>query len=199
MRRSVRYLLTAATFLIITALVAPAAQEQRKVVEWANHRSINSGEITEPWSRQIEAIELEQILIAGRAVTIGDPVPAGIDWINEVSFRVKNISAEDVLFIQITLVLPELKHSPQIPYLALCGNRENQICLRPGEEVELKIGGKGQLYDWVKEQVSRERELSSINRAAIDAVYVATRRTGVVMAGCVRTSDPRNTCPHKYS
>jgi len=38
-------------------------------------------------------------------------------------------------------------------------------CLRPGEQVDLKIL-KGKLYDWVKEQVSKEKQVSTISRAA---------------------------------
>ena len=107
-------------------------------MEWANHRDINTGVITEPWSKQIDALELEEILIGGRVVTIGDPVPAGIEWINDLTFRVKNISPEDITFVQITVTLPETSRSPQIPFLAPCGNRENQTCLRPGEQVDLE-------------------------------------------------------------
>lgn len=187
---------TALTLMLMFVAAVPA-QERGRVVECGNHRSVNSGEIHEPWSKQIETVELEQILIAGKVVTIGDPAPAGVDWINQVTFRVKNVSSENVTFVQISLILPELTHSPQIQYLAPCGNREKEICIRPGEEVELKIAGKGQLYNWVKEQVAKERELSEITRAAIDGVYVATTSTGVVMAGCMRTSDPRNACSHK--
>ena len=94
----------------------------------------------------------------------------------------------------ITVTLPEITRSPQIP----CGNRENQTCLRPGEQVDLKIP-KGKLYDWVKEQVAKEKEVSAINRAAIDLVFVTTRKGSQVMAGCLKTADSRNTCPHKYA
>ena len=150
------YLPVTASLLILIVFAFAPAQEQRKMVEWANHRNINTGEIAEPWSKQIDALELEEILIGGRVVTIGDPVRAGIDWINELIFRVKNISAEDITFVQITVTLPEITRSPQIPFLAPCGNRENQTCLRPGEQVDLKIP-KGKLYDWVKEQVAKEK------------------------------------------
>ena len=166
-------------------------------MEWANHRDINTGVITEPWSKQIDALELEEILIGGRVVTIGDPVPAGIEWINDLTFRVKNISAEDITFVQITVTLPETSRSPQIPFLAPCGHRENQTCLRPGEQVDLKIP-KGKLYDWVKEQVSKEKQVSTISRAAIDAVFVTMSNGSELMAGCLKTTDSRNTCPHKY-
>jgi len=187
---------TACLLTLIVFAVSPA-QEQRKVVEWANHRDINTGVITEPWSKQIDALELEEILIGGRVVTIGDPVPAGIEWINDLTFRVKNISAEDITFVQITVTLPETSRSPQIPFLAPCGHRENQTCLRPGEQVDLKIP-KGKLYDWVKEQVSKEKQVSTISRAAIDAVFVTMSNGSELMAGCLKTTDSRNTCPHKY-
>ena len=189
----------AAIVAMLSLAAAVPAQERARSLEWVDHRSINSGEIREPWSRQIEVVELEQILIAGKVVHIGDQTPAGVDWLNQLSFRVKNLSSENITWLQISLVLPQMTHSPQIQYLAPCGNRENEICLRPGEEVELKIAGKGQLYNWVKERVAEETQLSEITRAAIDGVYVATESTGVVMAGCMRTSDSRNSCPHKYS
>ena len=190
----------AVSLLIIFAVVgAPGrAQDQRKVVGWANHRNINTGVIGEPWSKQIDTVELEEILVGGKMVTIGDPFVAGVDWINEIAFRVKNVSQEDITFLQITVTLPELTHSPQIPYLAPCGNRENQKCLGPGEEVDLKIP-PGKLYDWVKDQVVHERELTAISRAAIDFVVARTRNQREGMAGCLKTADPRNTCPHNYS
>src|SRR5436305_14116210 len=87
----------------------------------------------------------------------------------------------------ITVTLPEITRSPQIPFLAPCGNRENQTCLRPGEQVDLKIP-EGKLYDWVKEQVAKEKEVSAINRAAIDMVFVKTRKGSQAMAGCLKTS-----------
>ena len=70
-------------------------------------------------------------------------------------------------------------------------------CLRPGEQVDLKIL-KGKLYDWVKEQVSKEKQVSTISRAAIDAVFVTMSNGSELMAGCLKTTDSRNTCPHKY-
>jgi len=196
MPRSRLYLWVTVSLLIVIGFAAARAQE-RKTVEWANHRNPNTGEIGEPWSKQIDTVKLEEIQIEGRVVTIGDPVPAGIDWINELTFRVRNISAEDITFIQITVTLPELNHSPQIPFLASCGNRENQMCLRPGEQADLRIP-KGKLYDWVKEQVAREKGLSAISRAAIYAVFAQSRNGKEVMAGCLQTADARNTCPHKY-
>ena len=194
-----RYIQIAASLLVIFVFVGPPgrAQDQRKVVEWANHRNINTGEIGEPWSKQIDTIELEEILIGGKPVIIGDRFMAGVDWINEITFRVKNVSREDITFLQITLTLPELTHSPQIQYLAPCGNR-GEKCIGPGEEVNLKIPS-AKLYDWVKEQVAHERELSTIIRVAIDFVVAQTRNQREEMAGCLKTADPRNTCPHKYS
>lgn len=186
----------ATVFLVLLLVGAAPAEAQRKVLEWANHRNINNGEITAPWSKQIDTVELEDILIGDQVIRIGEPIGAGIDWINQIAFRIKNTSRTDITFIQITLVLPELIHSPQIPYLAPCGNRENRACLRPGEQVDLKIGGNGKLYEWVKEQVAREKELSTISRAAIYAVYVTSSNGSTVMAGCIIAADSGNACQH---
>jgi hypothetical protein len=141
MIRSRHCLLTIAGTLISVVFAVAYAQEQQKVVEWANHRNVNSGQIMVPWTKQADAVELEEILVGSKVATIGDPLTAGTDWINDLKFRVKNVSSEDVTWIQITVTLPELTHSPQIQYLAPCGNREKEICLKPGQEAELRIAG----------------------------------------------------------
>jgi hypothetical protein len=187
----------AAVIATLSLAAAVSAQDRARSLEWVDHRSINSGEIHEPWSRQTEVVELEEILIAGKVIHIGDQTPAGIDWVNQITFRVKNLSSENITWIQISLRLPQMKYSPQIQYVPPCGNRQPEICMRPGEQVELKMPGK--IYSFMKERVAEEMELSEITRAAIDVVFVATPSTSVTMFGCMRTADPRNTCPHKYS
>src|SRR5712692_3961803 len=117
MRHPAFYLLTLATVLLLTFFLpaaALAAQESAKTLEWADHANIKTGMVDLPWSRRIDEIELEDILIDGRSILIGQPF---IGDIRSLVFRVKNISEGPVGFIQITVTLPEIKHSPQIPFV----------------------------------------------------------------------------------
>ena len=196
--RSVCFLRRVGSFLLLTLfpLTAVEAQDSPKTVQWADHTNFNSGRIDLPWSRRIDAIELEAILIDGRSVLIGEPFVADI---RDLTFRVKNISDAPVGFIQITLTLPEIKHSPEIPFVRVSVAGKTQRPLWRGEETELRIPDRA-LYDWVKEAVVKQgREFSSIKKAAIYSVLVVSEKGSQMTGGCLKTLDPRNACPFTIS
>ena len=185
--------LTSAAFLLLT-LFPPAVavgQESAKTLIWEDHANINTGRVDLPWSRRIDEIELEDILIDGRSILIGEPF---VGDIRNLVFRVKNISDGPVGFIQITLILPEIKHSPQIPFIRTSPDSKNKPLL-PGEETELRIPADRGLYDWLRDAVAKEGiELRSIKMAAIDVVIIVSQKSGQLPGGCVKTHDPRNDC-----
>src|ERR1700737_1907928 len=131
------YFLTSAALLLLTLFPPPVtvAQESAKTLDWEDHTNINTGRVDLPWSRRIDEIELEDILIDGRSLLIGEPF---IGDIRNLVFRVKNISDGPVGFIQITVTLPEIKHSPQIPFVRTSPDSKSKPLL-PGEETELRI------------------------------------------------------------
>ncbi|HEU5239354.1 MAG TPA: hypothetical protein VFU37_19645, partial [Pyrinomonadaceae bacterium] len=183
---------------ILTTLVSAISalgQDQTKVLEWANHTNINTGKVDLPWSRQIDTIELQDIRVGSKSVTIGEPFPGEIDWILNLTFRIKNFSSEPVGFVQITVKLPQMKQSPEIPFVTLSADPKNSKALMPGDEEDLRIP-PGKLYDWVKESVAKETELSKISRAAIYAVIIVPPKGGVESGGCLRAINPKNACPN---
>jgi len=184
-----RFALGALVTLI--AVTSAWAQDQGKVLVWA-HEELKSGRVDPNWSQQIEAIELEDILLAGKSITIGKPFAADADWIRDLTFRIRNVSGSVVTFAQITLTLPQLIHPIQIPYLV--GSYDKKaISLSPGEEVDLKIF-QGNLYQWVKDSVAKEMELSRISKAALSFVYVTSESRGKEHGICVKVVDSRNAC-----
>ena len=136
--RSVCFLRRVGSFLLLTLfpLAAVEAQDSPKTVLWADHTNLNSGRTDSPWSRRIDAIELEAILIDGRPVLIGEPFVADI---RDLTFRVKNISDAPIGFIQVTLTLPEIKRSPEIPFVRVSVDGKKPTPLLSGEETELRI------------------------------------------------------------
>jgi len=186
------YFLTSAVLLWLIIFPPPVAvaQESAKTLDWEDHANINTGRVDLPWSRRIDEIELEDILIDGRSLLIGEPFVGNI---RNLVFRVKNVSGGPVGFIQITVTLPEIKSSPQIPFVRTSPDSKNKPLL-PGEETELRIPDRA-LYDWVKDAVAKQgRELQSIKKAAIDAVFIVSQKSGQLPGGCVKTHDPRNDC-----
>ncbi len=78
-------------FLTLTSALA---QDQSRALVWANHANINTGKVDPYWSKEIEAVELEDILVGGKSVKIGEYYVAERNWIRDITFRVKNISGE---------------------------------------------------------------------------------------------------------
>ena len=187
---------TPAAWLLLFVFVPPVIvpQELAKTLEWEDHHNINSGRIDLPWSRRIEEIELEDILIDGRAIFIGEPF---VGDIRNLAFRIKNISDGPIGFVQITVTLPEVKAPPEIPFVR-AGDGKTLKSLLPGEEAELRIADR-KIYDWVGDTVTQQgRELKSIRKAAIRTVIIVSQKSGQLPGGCVKTRDPRNECQPRH-
>jgi hypothetical protein len=182
----------ACLLLTFLSFVAVTAQESARTLAWADHTNINTGRVDEPWSRRIDAIELEAILLDGKSILIGEPF---VGDIRNLTFRVKNISDAPVSFIQITVTLPEIKRSPEIPFVRVRTEGRTAKPLLPGEEAELRIPDI-KLYNWVKDAVvAQGRELPSINRAAIYSVLLmVSAQEKQLVGGCLKTADLRNAC-----
>lgn len=181
------------TFCAVTSVFS---QGQTKLLEWSQFPVGNYGGTSSPdieLSKQINSIEIEEILVSGRPINIGEPFAADVDWLKDLTFRVKNVSSEQVMAIQIDLRLPEINNSPMVVFIAGCKHDKNQPCIRPGEEVVLRMPA-GSFYSWVKERVAKEKDITAINKATIGEMIV-TRANGMQwMSGCVKTTNPKNVC-----
>lgn len=165
-----------------------SAQEQAKTIQWSTQADITGAGFLVPpeWSKQVDQIELEDILLGDKSIVIGEPFAGDI---RDVRFRLKNISDKPIDFAQITLLLPELKHSPPIPFLRTEGGR-----VQPGEQIELRIPAK--MHQWVADYVAKNRkELSNLTKAAIYLVQVGALEGEGAGGGFMKTRDPRNACP----
>jgi hypothetical protein len=186
-----------ATLLLITVSGFPQ-DRQLKVIEWSKS-PINSKTRTAAnllSSDQIEGLEIEDISVEGRPVAIGQGFAAGDDWLETITFRVKNISGQRLKAVQMMIVLPEISHDgPDIVYCYGCLKAEREKGIAPGEEVELKIPG-GSYYRWVKDKVLAQGSMSGISVAQIRHMIVTLPDGAKWISGCVKTGAPENACPH---
>ena len=187
MTRKLIYLMLA-LFLTSAARASCFAQEQAKTLQWSTRDDITgTGFLVPPeWSKRVDQLELEDILIDEKSIVIGESFTGDI---RTLRFRLKNVSNKPIDFAQITLLLPELKHSPPIPFLRTEGGR-----VPPGEQLELRIPDK--MHQWVANYVAANRkELRSLTKAAIYSVQVGSIDGDGARGGCMKTRDPRNECP----
>lgn len=172
------------------------SQSKTKVLEWSKFPIGNYNATSAPdieLSKQINGVEIKEVRVNGRPIIIGEPFAGDVDWLKDLTFLVKNVSSEQVMAIQIGLRLPEVTKSPQVAYIAGCKHDKNQPCIRPGDEVELRMPAGG-FYSWVKETVAKEKDVSTINKAIISEMMVMLPNGMQWMSGCVKTTDPKNTC-----
>jgi hypothetical protein len=185
--------------LIVLACLAVFPQTQKKVVEWSKFPFGSGKENVGPdiqLLRQIDGIELEEVKVGDKTIIMGGPFAGDVDWIRDLTFRVKNISNEQIMGIQITLNLPEMYRSPEVPFIGGCRHDKNQKCLMPGDEVELRMP-RGGLYDWLKGVVVKEGgEVSMIDKVRIREMIVTLPNGMQLVSGCIKTTDTKNACAH---
>lgn len=194
-----RFLPSAITKPLLVSVFAALpvfSQTQTRTIEWQKASPYKStpGPGTHTTDRTDE-VEIEGVVVEGRPINIGEPFPASDDWIENIGFRVKNVSGKQLTRIQIQLVLPEMTNgSPQIPFCYGCDPIEKQKGVTPGEEVRLTIP-VGDLYPWVKSRITEKGSLSRISKAQILVVFVGLADGTVWSSRCTKTADPKNACP----
>ena len=178
------------SLIVLWPLQTTQAQAEPKTLEWGEHANYNCRKDRSPDSKITFELELDDILINGRSVLVGEPF---VGDVRDLVFVVKNITDHPVGFIQITVILPEVERPPQVPFVRSAQSKAQPV--PPGEKTELRVP-EGKVYDWVKEAVaSQGKELSAIKRAAIDGFVMP--KTGQPVSVCATARDSRNVPPQR--
>lgn len=184
--------------LILCAASLTLTQTKKKTVEWTPRPIGNNSERVAPGTQlypQIEQIQIDDVVIAGASITLGQSFPANDDWLKTLIIRVRNVSPQRITSIQITLILPEMDHaSPDIVYCYGCAPAEKEKGVGPGEIVDLKLLGGG-FYDWVKSRADEKGGIALMTKAQIREMFVTLPGGGHWLSGCVKTADSKNACP----
>ena len=145
--------------------------------------------------KQFDTFQIEEILVEGKPITIGQPFTASDDWLNDITIRIKNISQQTFGTIQVTLVLPEIEGGPYIPVCYGCAADQRGKGFAPGDEVELKTLRSEKFYSWVKTSIAEKRPLSAITTAQILLTLAKLPDGSSLLSECVRTANTLNACP----
>ena len=188
-------LVPAVLALVFVATVPVFSQNKNRTLQWAeipiNNRNWAGAPGTEVLA-QVEVLEIKDISVAGKSITIGEPFAADDNWLTNLILRVKNISDQNFSSIQIDLILPEIM--PEGPLVSLCygcGRVGMGQSIAPGDEFEMKVA----FQQWVTERINAKSNLSSITKAQIQHVSVKQPDGKTLFSGCIRTADKKNACP----
>jgi hypothetical protein len=186
--------------LLVIAVAPVVCQSQNKVIAWSKSPIGSNNEVAAPNLKMlssIDVVEIEEILVDGKQIIIGEAFMADDDWLKSITVRVKNVSDQRVISVQLTVVLPELgPGSPDIVLCFGCAAAEKEKGLSPGEIAELKMPGGG-FYEWVKGRITEGGSLSRISKVELHHMYVTPLTGPMWFSGCVKTANPKNACPSR--
>jgi hypothetical protein len=181
--------------VVIFSASSVLSQDKDQIVQWSetpisnrNTRSTGNSEVF----AQIDALEITDITVGGKSITIGKFFAADDEWLKSLKVRVKNVSSQTISAVQIDLFLPEIMPGgPMVTLCYGCGGVARGQSIMPGEEVEARLV----FYSWLEEKIKAKSSLSQITRAQIHDTFVILPDGRKWFSGCVRTASLKNACP----
>ena len=180
---------------ILFATTTLFSQSKERTLQWAEIPISNRNTMSAVGSQvlaQIESLEIKDISVAGKSITMGQPFAADDNWITSLTIRVKNISSQNFSSIQLDMILPEITDGgPLIPVCYGCGGVGMGRIMMPGDEFEMKVA----FPQWVTDQIKSKSNPSLITKAEIKHIVVMQSDGKKLLSGCIRTADQKNACP----
>lgn len=191
-----------AVVLTVVVYGTLSAQPKDRVVEWPTYPMGRIGSAGEgvKLSPVTEALEIVDITVAGRSITVGQPFAADDDWLRSLTFRMRNISGQPIAGARIFFGLPETRtESNSLGFSFEYGkglstripSREQKVIL-PSEEFELKFNEAQ--YERHRKFVSEWSNLPGFSKVRIDVTTVKFEDGSSWGSGCLRSANPGNTC-----
>ena len=188
-------LLTVLAVVLLATTTSAFSQTKNRTLQWPEIPLSNRNMIGAPGTEvlaQVEVLEVKDISVAGKSITIGQPFAADDNWVTNLTLRLKNVSNQIFSIIQIDLILPEIM--PGGPLVSLCygcGGVGMGQSISPGDEFEMKVV----FQNWVTDQIKSKSDPSSITKAQIQHISVKQPDGKKLFSGCIRTADQKNACP----
>lgn len=114
-----------------------SGQEPDRVVDWQPVRLTSEAKV----------FEIVDIKVAGKSIIIGQPFAADNDWLDALTFRVRNVSGKTITVLGFGVAFPELNDSGGVsPMFSITYSAESvkkdsgaRKPLMPNEEMDLKL------------------------------------------------------------
>ena len=180
---------------VLLATTSVFSQNKNRTLQWAEIPISNRNTVSAVGAQvlaQIESLEIKDISVAGKSITMGQPFAADDNWVTSLTMRVKNISDQNFKSIQINMFLPEIMPGgPLVSLFYKSGDAGTGRSTMPGDEFEMKVV----FPQWVTDQIKSKSNPSLITKAEIHDITVIQSDGKKLLSGCIRTADPKSACP----
>lgn len=137
-------------------------QEQDRIIDWQTVRLMSDAKV----------LEIVEVKVNGKSITIGQPFTADDHWLDTLSFKVRNISDKTINLFGFGVAFPEINANkgPALMFSVTYGaNRPQdgsikQKPLMPNEEVDLRLPeDQLKIMRDVNMNMNRTSNLSKVN------------------------------------
>ena len=122
-----------AVIILLVFAAVNAVQQTNRLVDWQS---------VEP-DLHTKVLKIVAITANRTPITTGEPFSADEDWLDKLTFRLRNVSDKTITAFQLGLAFPEIGSGGSYPAIPFGyndkPNSEHQESLSPGSEVELTI------------------------------------------------------------
>jgi hypothetical protein len=194
-------LMAIALYLAFIAFVGPT-QAQDRLVEWSPHPLIKVDQSASDTrlANVNEAVEIVDIKVADTSIKVGRSFLAGDDWLQGLSLKMKNVSGRPIIGARLSFSLPETRVDNNGLGFSLEYGRglttgilsDVQKVVMPDEEFELKFSDRQ--YQRQREFFTSRSTLKSFSKITISTLIVKFDDESIWAGGCLRASDPANSC-----
>lgn len=146
-----------------------------------------------------EPVVVTNLKIKGRPIQINSRITEGEDWLNGLTFKIRNISKKNVLLLYIELLFPETKLNGgnviafDIRYGADTNVHDapaGERMVLPGDQAEFTI--TDDLYQKIKQAVETRTSIENINSVQINILKVIFDDDTAWSTGSFMHRDPNN-------
>lgn len=193
---------TVFVLLILFGLTSVVGQSKNRIIEYPVFPidQIDSAEKGINPSGLKNVLELVDIKVSGRSITIGQPFSAEEDWLRSLVFRMKNTSERSIVGARISFGLPETKNGDKSFGFSLEYGKglstgipsDEQKIIKPNEEFELKFNDAQ--YQRHKKFFSERSNLSSFSKILIGVTMAKFEDYSIWGTFCLHSNNPSNSC-----
>jgi hypothetical protein len=147
-----------------------------------------------------EPIEISDLKLKGKVVSIDTKLKEKDDWLNGLTFKIRNKSGKRIVYLSLHILLPETRTAPNQPVLAfpLKYGADPILSRQPtvdaplgiNDEIEFRIVGPE--YENLKQFVEKKTPLKNINFINIDIVMAIFDDDTAWDSGSILRRDPNN-------
>jgi hypothetical protein len=166
-------------FVLLSLSMALALLVRTRSSPQAQGQNQDTRRVVEEMSLKNEPIEIAELKLKGKRVNVGQPFLSGDDWLEGMTFKLKNTSGKVLRRAELELEFPEIKldnatflftiHSGQIPGVPDPDSTE-MPSVQPDETFEVKFDDR--TYTSLRQRVLHGVSVTKV-RVLISTVYFA--------------------------